>query len=156
MLLVSSSICMISFTVFTNVVERNLDDGICCTFGQGKYQLYLGRIVDQILLTTGGNFESTEISEFEIEGDVIIPPPTPMPIVSLPIDTPNVPPSNPTAIPPTNRPTVAVNTAAPFKEDVNNEEPTDSEETKDSSRSLISRPQLISSLIVILVGFRVL
>ncbi|KAL7483592.1 hypothetical protein ACHAW6_009232 [Cyclotella cf. meneghiniana] len=80
------------------------EDGICCAFGQGKYQLFLGPLSDQISLASGGDFGLTESVEFDVEGNVLTQapvatqtPPTPMPIVPLPIEMPKSPPSTPTS-----------------------------------------------------------
>jgi hypothetical protein len=79
------------------------EDGICCSFGQGTYQLYLGPIVDQVLLTTGSSFDLTETFEFDVEGTTSAPvsapqPTSPMPILPIPsIETPKSPPSTPTS-----------------------------------------------------------
>jgi len=153
------------------------EDGICCTFGQGKYQLYLGPIVDQVLLTNGGDFELTETFAFDIEGDLVTssptgPPATPVPILSLPLDTPKSPPSTPTSallelaqnpIPPSTTPTdnstVDTPTASPQylrsppeEAAINsNDVDTDSAETRDANASQM-RQQLWTSSVLILAG----
>lgn len=155
-----------------------VEDGICCTFGQGKYQLYLGPIVDQVLLTNGGDFELTETFAFDIEGDLITysptgPPATPVPILSLPLDTPKSPPSTPTSAllelaqnpaPPSKMPTdnLTVDTPtaspqylrpSPEEAAINsNDVDTDSTETRDANTSQM-RHQLWTSSVLILFGF---
>lgn len=59
---------------------------------------------DQISLASGGDFGLTESVEFDVEGNVLTQapvatqtPPTPMPIVPLPIEMPKSPPSTPTS-----------------------------------------------------------
>jgi hypothetical protein len=152
------------------------EDGICCTFGQGKYQLFLGPITDQVVLTSGGDFELTETFEFDIEGELVTPSPV-VPIVPIPIDTPKTPPSTPTSaqlelaenpVPPSKMPSDAANATASFgetgintptpapqlrnpsEESTNSNENTDGEETRDANSS--SGQRLWTSCLLVLAG----
>lgn len=168
--------------MFRRVISRYLftfysaEDGICCTFGQGKYQLFLGPITDQVVLTSGGDFELTETFEFDIEGELVTPSPV-VPIVPIPIDTPKTPPSTPTSaqlelaenpVPPSKMPSDAANATASFgetgintptpapqlrnpsEESTNSNENTDGEETRDANSS--SGHRLWTSCLLVLAG----
>jgi len=75
----------------------NGNDGICCTWGQGGYQLFVGDLGDNNLLRSGdGNYGSGEEFQFVVEGD---PPPTMAPTLE-PSKGPTREPSKlPTAVP---------------------------------------------------------
>lgn len=86
------------------------EDGICCGFGNGKYELYLGTVDDNDLLTSGGEYGSGESFEFDVIGDANVP--TPSPAAAKPSPSPILP--IPGGSAPRVPPTAPNNTAPPF------------------------------------------
>jgi len=90
------------------------DDGICCLWGTGGYQLYAGDMASGILLKSGGGYGSGEAIQFTIEGDSppTMPPtpnpsspPTPAPVTPPPTPFPTSSPTSKPSIEPTSNPT---------------------------------------------------
>ena len=85
--------------------------GICCTWGPGFYELYLGDPYgDGTLLNRGGDYGSKEEFQFTIQGDSTSEEPTFTPSKqpsSEPTQSPFEPTSNPTTSSPTSSPTRA-------------------------------------------------
>ena len=50
-----------------NDPTKTCGDGICCNYGQGKYELFAGPVEDNLLLTSGGKYQLVE--------SVIVKPP---------------------------------------------------------------------------------
>ena len=88
------------------------NDGICCTWGEGGFQLFVGDPGQNNLLRSGGNYGQGEEFKFVVEGD---PPPT-----SSPTRNPSTPPtSSPTrtpSMPPTQDPSYSPTPKAPTQD----------------------------------------
>lgn len=78
------------------------NDGICCSWGEGSYKLFVGDPEEGNLLRSGGNYGASETFQFVIEGD---PPPTPSPTRN-PSRAPTSPPTPPPTLPPTQEPSM--------------------------------------------------
>jgi hypothetical protein len=56
---------LLSAIFFPNIVSlvflcMNSGDGICCDYGEGRYNLYDGDVSNNILLASGGKYELME------------------------------------------------------------------------------------------------
>lgn len=104
----------------------NGNDGICCSWGNGGYQLYLGHAGENNLLRNrSGNYGSGESFQFVVEG--LDPPtmsPTPSPTMS-PTPNPTTPPTPAPTIPP----------ITPYPTDSPSFNPTSTEPTQSPSRT---------------------
>jgi hypothetical protein len=89
----SDSSCL-PHAVYEFIIRDSYGDGICCTYGNGIYNLF----VNNVVVKTGGLFTFSESVSFSSQGAPFIPSPT--------STTPPAP-NNPPTFTPTNSPTVA-------------------------------------------------
>jgi len=130
------------------------NDGICCSWGDGGYQLFVGDSGENILLRSGGQYGSGEAVQFVVEGD---PPPTmsptpnpsnsptPYAITPFPSFNPTTtwPTSSPSTRPtriPTFKPIMLPFPFEPFPETSRNPRPSHSPSAIDTTQSPTASP----------------
>jgi len=126
------------------------NDGLCCSWGEGGYQLFVGDSEENILLRSGGQYGSGEAVQFVIGGD---PPPTMSPTPN-PSESPTPYPSfnptttNPTSSPstrptrtPTTKPILLPFPFEPFPETSRNPPPSHSPSAIDTTQSPTASPK---------------
>jgi len=110
-----SSYCSVEGHTATFTITDAYGDGICCNFGSGSYSIKVDGVDEPY---TGGQFESSEVKNFDVPAYSGSPSP---PVVS-PTNPPVAPPTTPPVVSPTNPP-VAPPVSAPTNPPVGGDNP---------------------------------